>query len=74
MQISQTDIENAKNVYVNHEEVSEDVATLYAKALTRYSKQFPGLPKGKYVTVKQASGNYLVDARSSETCTADGRE
>lgn len=74
MKITESDILNAKKAYEDREEISdESLAALYAKALTRNSKRFPSLPREKYVAVKQESGNYIVEVRSSETCTADGR-
>jgi|GEM_PF-6508237 hypothetical protein len=75
MVITEEDILNAKKAFENKEEIAdEETATLYAKALTRNSKRFPELPqKTKYVALKQESGKYLVDWRSSETCSAEGR-
>lgn len=75
MQITEEDIMNAKKAFENKEEIADEAtATLYAKALTRNSKKFPELPqKVKYVALKQASGKYIVDWRSSETCSAEGR-
>lgn len=75
MVITEEDILNAKKAYDNREEVADEtIATLYAKALTRNSKRFPDIPqKVKYVALKQPSGGFLLEARSTETCSADGR-
>jgi hypothetical protein len=75
MLITEKDILNAKKAYDNREEISdESTAILYAKALTRNSKKFPDIPqKVKYVALKQKSGNFILEARSTETCSADGR-
>jgi len=75
MLITEEDILNAKKAFENKEEITDEAtATLYAKALTRNSKKFPELPqKVKYVALKQASGTYIVDWRSTETCSAEGR-
>jgi long-subunit fatty acid transport protein len=75
MVITEEDILNAKKAFENKEEVADEAtAVLYAKALTRNSKKFPELPqKVKYVALKQESGKYLVDWRSTETCSAEGR-
>jgi hypothetical protein len=73
--ITEQDILNAKEAFESKEEIADEAtATLYAKALTRNSKKFPELPqKVKYVALKQESGSYIVDWRSTETCSADGR-
>ncbi|HBQ85596.1 MAG TPA: hypothetical protein DER33_08490 [Syntrophomonas sp.] len=75
MVITEEDILNAKKAFEEKAEIADEAtATLYAKALTRNSKKFPELPqKVKYVALKQKSGKYLVDWRSSETCSAEGR-
>lgn len=75
MLITEEDIMNAKKAYENKEKIADETtATLYAKALTRNSKRFPELPqKVKYVALKQESGTYIVEWRSTETCSAEGR-
>lgn len=75
MLITDEDILNAKKAFENKEEITDEAtAVLYAKALTRNSKKFPELPqKVKYVALKRESGNYVVEWRGSETCTAEGR-
>lgn len=75
MLITEEDILKAKAAYDNTEEIEDEkTAILYAKALTRNSKKFPDIPqKVKYIALKQESGKYTVEWRSTETCTADGR-
>lgn len=75
MVITEEDILAAKKAYDNREEIAdESLATLYAKALTRNSKRFPDIPqKVKYVALKQESGSFILEARGTETCSADGR-